>query len=656
MLTEPFTDIDDCILTDLEDSAFKLGVNTGLASEFDPAKAFITITQQFLEFGIPEISYSALAFLNPEKNILTVFSPYHSFNYKEQSLTLLQRDPLKGLDLLAEEMPSDPLNPVPGELSVLSSYIEIPIRFQSDSHGSIFILSSAPYGGIWKSRNIDRVLLNLYQIILKVGHLVYASETSMFSLINQIDDGIILMNFDRHIKFINYAAKTLLGLSEQVDDNVKQFITAIFTPLLNELGEQKDRVSKEFDLKYPVERTLNLTVLPLKDKNHLLIIIKDISHYKEVDRIKTEIISTVSHELRTPLTAIDSMVKNLLRGIAGDLPEKVLSYLDRIKNNTSRLSNLINNLLDLSKLEAGEVFIRRKFDNLPELIGRVQQGLEEKFRNKGIDFSIDISPQIVNVFVDAAKLDQVLMNLVGNSVKFVEEKGKIRVSAIPKENEILLSVLDDGPGIPLPDQDKIFKKFKQLGREYGAGEKGTGLGLAICLEIIKLHHGKIQLYSPPENTCLSQKGSEFRIYLPAFDEEKAFIETVKDVARENAKDGKNIALVKLLFKGGKNGREILDLGPDTNKNIVKLISDLIKKNMDEVIYLSNKRQIYIILISNSDGVKIVLKRLKKEIQQLLKRLPAPTGEEKIKILFRQKMFPEDSDHIESLAGAILEES
>lgn len=235
--------------------------------------------------------------------------------------------------------------------------------------------------------------------------------------------------------------------------------------------------------------------------------------YEEVsklDEMKSDFVSNVSHELRTPLTAIKASVDNMLDGLTGDLSEKQTRYLTRIKSNTDRLARLINDLLDLSRIEAGR--IEMKPANLPlvNLIRDVTESLRPMAVEKLISLEVASPVNNVTAWADRDKVAQVLMNLIGNAVKFTPPQGKVTIALERNGDEwVQVSVTDTGPGIPPEEANKIFDKFVQLAQVGTQKPKGTGLGLAICKALIEMHGGKIWVESK------LGKGSTFSFTLPA---------------------------------------------------------------------------------------------------------------------------------------------
>jgi signal transduction histidine kinase len=231
---------------------------------------------------------------------------------------------------------------------------------------------------------------------------------------------------------------------------------------------------------------------------------------QELDRLKSDFVSNVSHELRTPLTAIKGAVDLVLREVAGPLTEKQTHYLTRVRSNTQHLAGLINDLLDLSKIESGKIEVKTSHVSLGGLVHEVVETLRPVAAEKVIALEAAITEPSILVWADRDKINQVLMNLIGNAIKFTPAQGRVTVSALRNGKEsIQVSVSDTGPGVPPDEKEKIFDRFYQIAQVGGAKPKGTGLGLAICKALVELHGGKIWVESE------INRGSTFSFTLPA---------------------------------------------------------------------------------------------------------------------------------------------
>jgi signal transduction histidine kinase len=263
----------------------------------------------------------------------------------------------------------------------------------------------------------------------------------------------------------------------------------------NEMAENLHRAYDELEHKV-TERTRDLAIA-----NERL---------QELDQLKSDFVSNVSHELRTPLTAIKGAVDLVLREVAGPLTEKQIHYLTRVRSNTQHLTSLINDVLDLSKIESGSSEVKFNRVSLSSLVHEVIETLRPVAAEKAIRLDPIVTERSIFVLADPDKINQVLMNLIGNAIKFTPASGKVTVSASRNgQKNVQVSVSDTGPGVLPSERETIFDKFYQIADEEGAKPKGTGLGLAICKALVELHGGKIWVESEVK------QGSTFNFTLPA---------------------------------------------------------------------------------------------------------------------------------------------
>jgi signal transduction histidine kinase/DNA-binding response OmpR family regulator len=224
--------------------------------------------------------------------------------------------------------------------------------------------------------------------------------------------------------------------------------------------------------------------------------------------LKDRFLAAVSHELRTPMTVILGFTGTLLRGAHGDLNAQQRESLERVQRNAKLLLGLINDVLDISKIEAGKAEIHREVLPLSGLLHQIEADYAEAARKKGVSFRVALAPEVSSVASDSAKLLQILNNLVGNALKFTE-RGFIEVRAEPRgADRWALVVADSGIGIPLEEQDAIFEEFQQGESPEHQGRGGTGLGLAIVRKLALLLGGNVTVESAPG------KGSKFAVELP----------------------------------------------------------------------------------------------------------------------------------------------
>ena len=215
----------------------------------------------------------------------------------------------------------------------------------------------------------------------------------------------------------------------------------------------------------------------------------------------------MSHELRTPLAAMLGYAELLQEGIYGAQPEKSLPILTRIRSNGKHLLGLINTVLDISKIEAGQIKLNLGEYALGSIVETVMVATESLAATKKLALKTEVSKGLPYGLGDEQRLTQVLLNLVGNAIKFTDV-GEVRIAAVALNGYFTVSVCDTGPGIPPEECDRIFEKFRQVDSSNTRTKGGTGLGLAIAKDIVEMHSGRIWV-----NSRLG-KGSTFRMELP----------------------------------------------------------------------------------------------------------------------------------------------
>jgi PAS domain S-box-containing protein len=349
------------------------------------------------------------------------------------------------------------------------------------------------------------------------------------NLVENAGDAIVSTDTEDRILNWNLGAEVVFGYSKE--EAVGQSLAILLPPgRSTELEEIRNEVRLTGVIRNLEVRRLrkegktietSLAVSPVRDQDDNIIgflhLAKDVTEkrryeqrLKELDEMKSDFVSGVSHELRTPLTAIKISVDNMLDGIIGELNEKQIVYLARIKANTDRLARLISDLLDLSRIEAGRIDLRPTNLALVTLIKEVAESLRPVAVEKLISLNIASSDPGIIAWADRDKVVQVLMNLIGNALKFTPPHGEVTV-VVGKNGDqwARISVADTGPGIPAEEANKIFDKFYQIAQSSKQKTKGTGLGLTICKDLVEMQGGKIWVESE------GGKGSTFAFTLPA---------------------------------------------------------------------------------------------------------------------------------------------
>ena len=227
---------------------------------------------------------------------------------------------------------------------------------------------------------------------------------------------------------------------------------------------------------------------------------------RELDAMRTEFLANVSHELRTPLAVIKGSASSLLQPDVSFDEQTWRDFLQTIDNDFDKLSRLVEDLLMMSRLEAGALEVRRERHSLAKVVESVRDRLDNLAARH--QFRVDIPPSLPPVLIDDGRISEVLTNLVENAVKYSEEGTKITLQASPNSKDVIVSVSDEGSGIPPELHQKVFDRFYQADNSGKGHRKGTGLGLSICRGIVEAHGGRIWVENEPE------KGAKFSFSIP----------------------------------------------------------------------------------------------------------------------------------------------
>ncbi len=348
---------------------------------------------------------------------------------------------------------------------------------------------------------------------------IMAEKQRSEAIIRSIDDGILLVDAEFKVTRMNPMARRILDIQPDAPQN-RHFLEVVKSePLFDyikqsmESGKPPNIEEKQNVFTIEKEETRHhyqFSITPVHGKKGLLIgvvlVLRDVTRLTELDRLKSEFVMTASHELRTPLTSIAMGIDLLMEGGRRKLDEKEQQLLSAAHEDIKRLKVLVNNLLDLSKIEAGKMEMEFTHFPIRLIFEKVVSVFKTPAEEKGVDLSHHSPEEMPKVKGDLDKIIWVLTNLISNALHYTAKGGHIHLSAEPFLSYIQISVCDDGPGIPFEYQSKVFDKFVQI--KSGQVLGGSGLGLTISKEIVRAHGGTIWVDSSPG------KGSTFTFTLP----------------------------------------------------------------------------------------------------------------------------------------------
>lgn len=370
--------------------------------------------------------------------------------------------------------------------------------------------------------------------------------------------------------------------------------------------------------------------------DHVMVHVEDITKEKEIDRMKSELISNVSHELRTPLTTIKEGISLVFDGSLGHLNADQEAALAIAKQDIDRLARLINDLLDISKIEAGRMELKKTSVEISSLAEEVLFSFQNQAGKKHIQLKTRLKRTLPPLYIDPDKISQVLANLISNGIKFSPENGRITVGVKDKGKEVEISVADTGVGISPDNITGLFDRFSQFSRVYGPGERGTGLGLAISKEIVEMHGGRIWVESEVG------KGSALTFSLPKLSQDMIFREYLTTGIQEAAEKNCPLSLVVARMKNletierGHTGEKVFDILREIEGSIARTM----RRKSDVVFRYTYGKSIIAILM---DTTKKDAQSVKERIGQAIE---AETHEKRwpkdIEIFLGVVTYPDDA--------------
>jgi PAS domain S-box-containing protein len=370
---------------------------------------------------------------------------------------------------------------------------------------------SKKYEGIIDEKNHDQ------EIVWKKFHSVVEEKKQTEAVMRSVAEGLVVVGPDGKVIMMNPAAEKLLGVTKK--DKIGKPITGDvrndqLISLVKSGGEGRDKEIELASGEDETKKVLRASSAVIENENGqpigMVSVLSDITKQKELDRMKSNFVTSVSHELRTPLVAVDKSLNLILSKAAGPLTDNQQQFLVIAQRNLKRLNRLIDDLLDLSKLEAGKVELKRQSLPIDRTVVETIETLDNWAKAKSVTLAKEVQEGIPPVYFDPDRITQVLSNLIGNAIKFTPQGGTITVGASLRavDRTVEVTVRDTGIGISKENIPKLFDKFYQVGERSPVEISGTGIGLSIVKELVELHGGKIWVDS------VKDKGTTFTFVLP----------------------------------------------------------------------------------------------------------------------------------------------
>jgi PAS domain S-box-containing protein len=424
------------------------------------------------------------------------------------------------------------------------SALAVPLIVGADALGALLLLSQDPSVFNPEQLTLASAAANqvaaainnaeLYRLIRdqadRLGGLVRSQQVESRksrAMLEAIADGVMVTDNGHNIVLFNDAAERVLGLQrERVLGRPAGEFIGLFgragRAWLDSLRRWQDKPAEITGGEYLAERitlesgrVLSVHLAPISSGEDFIgsvAVFRDITRDVEVDRLKSEFVATVSHELRTPMTAIKGYVEILLLGVTGPLTDTQRKFLQVVRDNTDRLEALVADLLDVSRIEAGQTRLNLDMIELPEILQKAADDLRERCEKEGkpLEVELELAPDLPAIQADRNRLVEILDNLVDNAFLYTPGGGRVVLRASSTPEGVQIDVADTGIGVTSQERERLFERFFRGEHPVVMATAGTGLGLAITKRLVEMHGGKIWV----ESEGIPGKGSVFHILLP----------------------------------------------------------------------------------------------------------------------------------------------
>jgi len=342
-------------------------------------------------------------------------------------------------------------------------------------------------------------------------------KSRLHTIVNSMADGVLVINRDQQLVLWNPTAIKMLNLpgNPEHGKNINQIIPQhnlieVIEKAIHPGASKYTTISEEIELKEPEPHTLMANVSVVRDEVGEMLgvvsILRDITKLKEIDRIKSQFVSMVAHELRAPLSAIEGFLAAYLTGAAGNNPEFNKQMLERSKQRAHSLLELVNDLLQISRMESKRVIRKKELLDITKIITSTVELFETQAKTRAIAIKMNLPVSCPPIEADRSEMEQLFSNLVSNAIKYNVEKGKVNVSVEPKNGCLKIEVADTGIGIDHENLSQVFDDFFRVSRPETRYVTGTGLGLSIVKKIVESHFGRIEVISKlNEGTTFTMK-------------------------------------------------------------------------------------------------------------------------------------------------------
>lgn len=366
-------------------------------------------------------------------------------------------------------------------------------------------------------------LLNILEDVEEARRLAEEEKDKTLAIIMNFADGLLVFDKENKLSLINPQTEDFFDIKGR--DIVGRSISELSTfptiePLVKLIGEEIKRVFRK-ELPIGEKLTLEVSTVPMirgEEKLGTLVILHDITREKVIERMKTEFVSLAAHQLRTPLSAIKWTLRMFLDGDLGEITKEQREYVEKIYKSNERMITLINNLLNVTRIEEGRFLYKPVLTNIESIVQFVINSYKEEIKRRKLKFQFKKPERkLPRVILDVEKMRLAIQNLLDNAIRYTRPGGEVTVSLELGKKEIKFSIKDTGVGIPKDQQERVFTKFFRGANVMRMATEGTGLGLFIVKNIIEAHRGKIWFESE------EGRGTTFYFTIPVKEEFEEFL-------------------------------------------------------------------------------------------------------------------------------------
>ncbi len=361
--------------------------------------------------------------------------------------------------------------------------------------------------------DLARALNSMSEQIKEKIAAAVSGQARLEAVLSSMFEGILVTNHKGEIILVNPSIRRLFLMEKEARGRKPLEVirnTAVQDIVDKIIKEKQGLATEEITVNLPEEKTVKVNAVPILNQGELegaVLVFHDITELRRLERIRQDFVANVSHELRTPVSSIKGYAETLLSGALDD-KQNALDFVKIIQHDSDRLARLIEDLLDLARIESGKMKMVFMPLDLCSLVNRTIRIIEPQARAKDIRISAQLPENLPTVIADEARISQVLINLLDNAVKYTPQSGEVKVSVTPLSKAVQIDVSDNGIGIPEDDLPRIFERFYRVDKARSRELGGTGLGLSIVKHIVIAHGGNVSVSSVPG------KGSTFSFILP----------------------------------------------------------------------------------------------------------------------------------------------